>query len=165
MQKLDAQLRADLDSIFQSMMWLRCQPLVTDSRARAWYSHVMAKSVTRRIRRFSGKVSRAAVRDTIDQLVLEHFERMQTTLTALVAKHHKKKKPTPNEFISLVQKLEHVHIVTRSENYSARRAKGNYRAAGITLVRWKDIPSKRRKQLWKRMLVGRVCNAETYSPD
>jgi hypothetical protein len=123
----------------------------------------MAKSVVKRIRHFSGKVSRRAVKDMKGPLVLEHYERMQTKLTDLVAAHHKKKTTSPQAFISLVQKLERVHIVTRSENYAARRARGNYREAGISLVRWTAIPTKRRKQLWNAMLRGRVCNAEGFS--
>jgi len=164
MPSLDAKLHSDLESIYQSMMWLRRKPNVTDSRARAWYSHVMARTVTRRIRRFSGQISRSAVLNSSGPLVLEHHGRMQTTLTELVNRHHKLGRPSPREFIALVQQLERVHIVTRKENYAARRAKGNYRDAGIQLVRWNTIPLKRREHLWKRMLVGRVCNADSYSP-
>ena len=160
--KLDAQTRADLESIYQSMLWLRKQPNVTDSRARAWYSHVMAKSVVKRIRRFSGKVSNAATKDLNGPLVLEHYKRMQTKLTNLVSTHHRKKTKSPGQFISLVQKLERVHIVTRAENYAARRANGDYRKAGIKLVQWSSVPSKRKTELWKSMLKGRVSNANKF---
>lgn len=163
MAKLDLQLRSDLESIYKSMLWLRKQPNVTDSRARAWYSHVMAKSVLNRIRLFSGKVSKAAILDKTGPLVLEHFEQMQTRLTGLVATHHQAKKNDPGEFISLVRKLEQVHIVTRGENYAARREKGNYRKAKISLVSWIRVPPARRRELWKQMLKGRVCNAGDFS--
>ena len=50
--------------------------------ARAWYTHVVAPRLSRRIRHFSGKVSRAAVADPEAVLGLEHHARLQSTLTS-----------------------------------------------------------------------------------
>ncbi len=37
-------------------MWLSVRPNVTPGRARAWYTHIMAESVKRKLRRFTGMV-------------------------------------------------------------------------------------------------------------
>jgi hypothetical protein len=52
----DPTLLAALVSIYEEIMWLATRPNVTASRARAWYTHVMAESVKLRVRHFSGLV-------------------------------------------------------------------------------------------------------------
>ena len=84
---LDPQLRTALESIYEEIMWLSTRPNVTPGRARAWYTHIMADGVKRKLRRFSGKVSKAAATQRDGPLMLEHFKRIQTTLTTLVEQH------------------------------------------------------------------------------
>ena len=144
-------------------MWLARRPNVTPSRARAWYTHIMAESVKRRVRRFTGQVSRAAVAGK-DPLMLEHLMRIQTNLSSLVERHRAVNTPDPEEFVQLVVECEQVHIVTRSENYAAMRAKGDYVVAGIKLVDWSAIPPERQATLWRTMLRGRVANALGFHP-
>ena len=160
----DPQLHTALESIYAEVMWLSRRPNATDGRARAWYTHIMAESVKRKLRRFSGKVSETAATQSDGPLVLEHFKRIQTTLTELVEKHRTEKLNAPEEFIKTLVEFEHVHIVTRAENYAAMRAKGNYRQAGIVLLSWKQLPETRRTELWKKMLRGKVANADVFKP-
>ena len=144
-------------------MWLARRPNVTPGRARAWYTHIMAESVKRRVRRFTGQVSRAAIAGQ-DPLMLEHFLRIQTNLSSLVERHRAADTPNPEEFVQLVVECEQVHIVTRSENYAAMRAKGDYVVAGIELVDWSAVPPDRRATLWRTMLRGRVANSISFHP-
>ena len=81
------ELRSALLSIYEEIMWLSARQNVTSSRARAWYTHVMAESVKRRVRQFTGQVSRAAIAGEGTGLRLEHYKRIQNTLTNLVARH------------------------------------------------------------------------------
>lgn len=155
--------RDALRSIYEEVMWLSRRPNVTPGRARAGYTHVMAESVKRRVRRFTGYISAAAVEDA-GPLMLEHFLRIQTALSSLVERHRQLEQPDPEEFVTLVLEYEQVHIVTRAENYSAMRAKGDYELAGIELVEWTSLPQARREVLWPRMLRGRVANAVEFSP-
>ncbi len=159
-----AQVRDDLKEIYEEIMWLARRPNVRPSAARAWYTHVMSGSVRRRVRRFSGKVSQRAVRTKDGPLRLEHYKRMQTTLTKLVERHLARKKRSPREFISVVMDCERVHIVTFAENYLAMRAKGNYRKAGIKLRNWDSLPKKRQIALWRSLLHGKVANAQLFAP-
>lgn len=161
----DDQLRKSLESIYEEVMWLANRPNVTPGRARAWYTHIMAESVKRKLRYFSGKVSEAAALEANSILVLEHFKRIQTTLSSLVERHSIEKIFDPDEFIKTLIDFEQVHIVTRAENYAAMRAKGNYVNAGITLIPWDQISEMRRVELWKKMLRGKVANANDYKPD
>lgn len=161
---LDHQLRTSLESIYEEVMWLSTRPNVTPGRARAWYTHIMAEAVKRKLRRFSGKVSETAATHHDGPLVLEHFKRIQTTLTALVEQHRAEKLNDPDEFIRTLIDFEHVHIVTRAENYAAMRAKGNYSQAGIVLLPWEQLPERRRDELWQKMLRGKVANADGYKP-
>lgn len=160
--KIDPAVRKYLEATYAQMMWLAKQPDITPSMARAWYTHVVAGKVTRRIRQFSGKVSMKAARSPEDTLRLEHHRRIQTTLTKLVERHLKAKSRDPDEFIRVLCRCEAVHIVTFDENYAAMRAKGNYREAGIKLVAWETLPPKTRRFLWKRMLRGRVANVDKF---
>jgi hypothetical protein len=161
--KIDPAVRTYLEATYAQMMWLAKQPDVTCSMARAWYTHVVSGKVTRRIRQFSGKVSRTAARSPEETLRLEHHRRIQTTLTKLVEHHKKSRTRDPEEFIRVVLRCESVHIVTFEENYAAMRAKGDYSNAGIKLVSWESLPLKTRRLLWTKMLRGRVANAGAFA--
>ena len=158
-------LSAELIAIYEEIMWLSRRPNVTASCARAWYTHIMSERIKRRMRQFTGKVSRSAAESDTATLRLEHFKRIQTTLTSLVERHRKSNRPNPDEFVRVLVEYERVHIVTLEENYAAMRAKGNYRNAGIELVAWRSLPPNRQTTLWKKMLRGKVANAEAYAPD
>ena len=145
-------------------MWLARRPNVTPGRARAWYTHIMAEAVKRQVRRFTGEVSASALASTTEPLMLEHFKRIQKTLSALVQTHCEANLSDAEEFVRILIEYEQVHIVTRSENYAAMRAKGNYDAAGIKLVTWASLPAERQRDLWQTMLRGRVANAHEYTP-
>src|SRR5688500_12927399 len=112
-------------------MWLAERSNNTPSAARAWYTHVRVQPLRRQVRRFTGKVSRAAATDESATLRLEHFKRLQTTLTQLVARHLKTGTRNAAEFIRVILEYEQVHVVTFDENYAARKAKGDYMLAGI----------------------------------
>ena len=165
---IDRAVRADLAAVYEEIMWLASRPNVTPSMARAWYTHVAAGRFSRRIRHFSGKVSRAAVASTVEDptaaLRLEHHARIQTALTQLVQAHKRRKRPAPAAFARLVLACEHVHLVTFAENYAALRHRGDYRKAGIQLVAWRRVPKEVRQVLWPRMLRGRVANAADFRP-
>ncbi|OGA48448.1 MAG: hypothetical protein A3G24_20440 [Betaproteobacteria bacterium RIFCSPLOWO2_12_FULL_62_13] len=132
-------LRAELVAIYEELMWLAQRPNVSAGNARAWYTHIMSEKVNRRLRRFTGRVSRAAAESEALILRLEHYKRIQRTLTALVERHRKLKKRNPDEFIRVLIDCERVHIVTFEENYAAMRAGGDYRKAGIELVPWRSL--------------------------
>jgi hypothetical protein len=159
---LPVDLRDALSSIYEKMMWLSKRPNVTAGRARSWYTHVMAESVKRRLRQFSGSVSIEAAHSRGEPLRLEHYLRIQTILTSLVERH--REQPSLSEFIETLVACERVHIVTVAENYAAMRAKGDYALAGIELTPWLQLPESRRAELWRTMLRGRVANAATYAP-
>ena len=150
--------------IYEEMMWLAHRPGVTESQARAWYTHVMATTLRRRLRHFTGEVSKEAAKNTVVPLRLEHFNRIQTKLTGLVRQHKKLAKPNPDEFIQLLVECERVRIVTFHENYKALRAKGNYIEAGIELLSWDKLRKDRQAELWKKVLQGKVANANDYRP-
>jgi hypothetical protein len=162
MSTLDA--NAALASIYEEVMWLLDRPNVTPGRARAWYTHIMASAVHKQLRMFTGLVSSQAAEQTGEPLVLEHFKRIQTNLSQLVERHRKEGRRSPEEFIALVRDNEQVHIVTRSENYSAMRAKGDYALAGIKLLPWSELNQTTQAALWQSMLRGRVANAAEYKP-
>lgn len=128
-------VHANLASIYEEVMWLAERPSTTPSAARAWYTHVAVQPLRRHVRRFTGKVSRAAATDQGSTLRLEHFMRMQTTLTQLVARHLKTGTRSAEEFICIVLEYEQVHVVTVAENYAAMKAKGDYVLAGIKVFR------------------------------
>jgi len=154
--------RRRLKAIYAEVMWLARRLDISPSDARAWYTHVVGGGLARQIRRFTGKVSAAAVADPSAVLRLEHYTRIQTTLTSLVRRHLALKRPRPSEFVSTVIRAERVHIVTFKENYAAMHHKGNYKRAGIKLVAWNRIPRAKRLVLWRKMLRGRVANAARY---
>jgi hypothetical protein len=151
-----------LTSIYEEIMWLAERPNTTPSAARAWYTHIASVSLQRQLRRFTGKVSSQALVPNAT-LRLEHFNRMQTTLTKLVRKHLQTDRNT-DEFIRVIVECEQVHIVTVQENYAAMRADGNYDEAKISLVPWQEVPAEMQAYLWKRMLRGRVANHSCFKP-
>jgi hypothetical protein len=161
---IDRGVRGELAALYEEVMWLAARPNVTPSMARAWYTHVVAGRLSRRIRRFSGKVSREALANPESALRLEHHARIQTKLTQLVEAHLKRNRPAPGSFVSLVLDCENVHIVTFGENYAAMRNDGDYAKSGIKLVAWRNIPKKQRETLWQRMLRGKVANAADFAP-
>jgi hypothetical protein len=164
MTEVEQQVRTALTACYEEVMWLAKRPNITPSMARGWYTHIVAESVKRKLRRFTGRVSRNAVTAEGEPLMLEHFLRIQTTLTTLVKRHLSELVDNPNEFVDLVIEFEQVHVVTRHENYSAMRAKGDYASAKIDLVPWFEIPTERQHVLWHRMLRGRVANAADFRP-
>jgi hypothetical protein len=160
---LDQATHIDLLSIYEEIMWLAKRPRTSPSAARAWYTHVVAGRHIRRIRYFSGKVSSSASKNEAGTLRLEHFKRIQTTLTQLVAKHLRSGEDSA-EFIRVLLDCEQVHIVTFDENYQVLKAKGDYTKAGIHLLDWDKIPKIRREHLWNKMLKGKVANASEFKP-
>ena len=161
---VDRAVSSELAALYEEVMWLAARPNVTPSMARAWYTHVVARRLSRRIRYFSGRVSREAIANPESTLRMEHHARIQTRLTQLVEAHLKRKRPDPQPFVRLVLDCENVHIVTLAENYAARRNGGDYRKAGIKLVAWRAIPKKRRETLWLKTLRGKVANASSFAP-
>lgn len=143
-------------------MWLAARKPYTPSDARAWYTHIAYLGVRRTVRRFTGKVSKAAALETGGAIRLEHFKRIQTTLTKLVERHLASGARDPDEFVRTVIDCEQVHIVTTAENYAAMKAKGDYVLAGIHLLDWSEIPLERRRTLWKKTLNGKVANAALF---
>lgn len=165
LEELTPELHAALVSIYEEVIWLAHRPNVTAGRARAWYTHIMAESVKRQLRNFTGYVSQRAVAGDGTDLRLEHYKRIQTTLTSLVERHRKQEHRNAEEFVRTLIDYEQVHIVTVKENYDAMRAQGDYEKAGITLVSWSEIPTDdRRDELWRKMLRGKVANANAYAP-
>lgn len=161
---VDPILREELEAIYEQVMWLARRPGVTAGNARAWYTHIMAEKVKRRIRQFTGKVSQAAAFSEDAPLRPDHYKRIQTTLTGLVERHRKSERAESEEFVRTVLKCERVHIVTFKENYAAMREKGDYRKAGIVLLPWQAISLERKTDLWRKMLRGKVSNADAYAP-
>lgn len=157
-------VRGDLLSVYEEVMWLAKRSDMSASMARAWYTHVRAHRLSKHIRRFTGKVSMTAAANETVPLRLEHFKRIQTTLTQLVRRHVEARRQDAEEFIRVVLDCEQVHIVTFGENYDAMKAKGDYTNAGIVLLDWSAIKSERQQSLWKKMLVGRVANAAAFAP-
>lgn len=109
-------------------------------------------------------MSERAAREKEGPLRLEPYKRTQTTLAKLVERHVATKKRNPDEFVDVVLTFERVHVLTIAENYSAMRAKGNYRKAGIKLVAWRSLSENRRKVWWRNLLRGKVANAGRFAP-
>jgi len=157
-------LNAQLTSLYEEIMWLRGRPNITSSVARSWYTHACAERFKKHVRRFTGRISKSSV-DPEAKLQLEHHLRIQTSLTSLVEKHHTGNLRDPADFIDTVIKFEEVHIVTSAENYSARRAKGDYSLAGIELVDFHSLSIEDQSRLWRLMLLGRVANHADFNPN
>jgi hypothetical protein len=158
----DAEAR--LTAIYEEIMWLARRSDITPSEARAWYTHVTSGRLRRHLRIFSGQVSQQALQP--DAVVrLEHFKRLQTTLTKLVSEHLRKDICDPHEFIRVVTDCEQVHIVTARENYEAMKAGGDYSKAGIMLLDWHTLAPEAQHRFWTKVLRGRVSNAQGFKPD
>ena len=112
---------------------------------------------------FTGLVSENAIKKN-EELRLEHYLRIQTTLTQLVRNHIQNDIFNATEFVDTIMKCEQVHIVTRTENYAVMRAKGDYTAAGINLVNWKKLNHEQQNYLWRKMLCGKVANHDKFKP-
>ena len=162
MHDISKDVKLELNAVYEEIMWLANRPGVTPSAARAWYTHIRVEKLKRRLRMFTGKVSVRASTQLTD-LRLEHFLRIQTTLTQLIDKHIKNDVYSSSEFIEVICRCERVHIVTRDENYSAMRAKGDYELAGIELVEWSSLNIEIRAKLWPKMLRGKVANASDFT--
>lgn len=67
-------------------------------------------------------------------------------------------------FIALIEACERVNITTAKENSDVKAASGDYEAACINLVEWKDITAPDREFLWQRWLRNKVANARAYAP-
>jgi hypothetical protein len=114
---------------------------------------------------FTGNVSVAAVEThETNDLVLEHFERIQHRLSNLVAKHLQQGRD-PEEFVRTVIDCERVNLVTRVENARISKAKGDYAAAGVQLVRWETLTPEVQRRLRRWIRQGRVANAQHFSAD
>jgi len=161
---IDSDLESELSAVYEEIMWLADRQNITPSVARTWYTHATAERLKRRVRMFTGFVSEQAsyLQETLE---LEHYKRIQTTLTQMVDRHKREGCRDPSEFIETIQACERVHIVTKSENKAAKKAKGDYRAAGISLVEWSSLGHEVRIDLWKRMLRGKVANYKDFKPD
>ena len=154
---------AALTQVYEEIMWLAKRPNTSPSAARAWYTHIDSLRLHPRLRRFTGLVSQLALQPGA-VLRLEHFQRLQTTLTKLVSDHLRNGTHDPREFIRVVTDCEQVHIVTFRENYDAMKAGGDYSKTGIVLIPWEAIAPETQLMLWKRVLRGKVSNAEAFRP-
>ena len=162
MKKIDSfDIENRLISVYEEIMWLAKRDYITPASARSWYTHVRATGFRIHIRRFTGKVSKKSLEDGA-VLRLEHFKRIQTTLTQMVQKHVVQNLDRAKEFVDLVLDCEQVHIVAFTENYEAQKKNGDYGLAKIELVSWEDIPSDMRDYLWRKALRGRVSNAADF---
>jgi len=160
---IDSDIDNELSAVYEEIMWLACRPNVTPSVARSWYTHATVERLKKRVRMFTGRISKRA--SCFEEVLrLEHFLRIQTTLTQLVKRHLTDDYRDAQEFIETVKCCEQVHIVTRSENYAAMKAKGDYQDAGIQLVDWSSLDYETQSKLWKKMLRGKVANHDEYRP-
>jgi hypothetical protein len=158
--EVDARLR----SIYEEMMFLARRPDTTASMARAWYTHVAGGRLATKLRMFSGSVSKAAIAEEGVTWRLEHFKRIQTTLTKMIERHLGQDADDPDDFVRTIVECEQVHLVSFQENYAAMAAAGDYELAGIKLVPWAEVPKDLQQQLWKDRLRGRVANAAAFAP-
>ncbi|MBU1014770.1 MAG: hypothetical protein KKG99_17385 [Bacteroidetes bacterium] len=159
---IKSEIQKELEWVYEEIMWLARRPRVTPSSARAWYTHIASERLKRKIRKFTGMVSDRAISDFNNELRLEHYKRIQTKLTQLVKEHLEGNINDPEEFIKTVIECEKVHIVTLHENYAAMKSKGDYVRAGIQLIKWDDIELEIKRDLWDKMIRGKVSNADLY---
>lgn len=160
---LGLELHARLSAIYEEMMCLARRSDVTAGRARGRYAHIIANTVRLKIRRFSGQVSKEAITTSRMNLLLEHYKRIQPTLTQLVERHKSEGVNDPGEFIRTLIDYEQVHIVATRQSYDAMKARGDSALAGIVLVPWVTIPENRQRELWKTMLRGKFANASDFA--
>lgn len=155
-------LSKELTECYEELMYLANRPNVSPQRARAWYSAVRREQFKRKLCMFSGMVSENAVSELNSKLVLEHYNRLQSTLSELLEKHVNGSIYSAEEFIETILNCEKVHIVTDAENHSAKAAKGDYECANIKLLKWEDIDVQRKIDLWNKKLKGHVANADEF---
>lgn len=153
-----------LESVYEEMMWLANRPNVTPRQARAWYSAVVAEVLKRKVRRFSGFVSQAALEQVDGRIVLEHFNRLAHSISNLLTLHKSQNISDPSVFIELIAECEQVNITTNLENHLIRGAEGNYELAGVTLVHWREIDLALKTRLYQRKLRNQVANAADFAP-
>lgn len=157
----------DIDSklklCYELMMQVARTNLFTARAVRGGYTHWLGPELSKEIREFSGLVSKSAIENgEVRGLVLEHFLRIQTSLTQLINRHMAEGENV-SEFIAEVKRLEKVHIVTKKENDTLRKNEysGNYKKAGIEMVEWCDIPDSAKFFLRKKIR-GKVANASDF---
>jgi hypothetical protein len=160
----NAEVETRLREVYEEMMWLGARPNVTPQRARAWYTGVVSEALKTKVRMFTGMVSEKALLDPSGRLVLEHEPRLAFRISEFLRDHLESETRDPEGFIRLIEQCERVNITTNDENHQARKAGGDYRAAGIQLRSWSDIPDAARHILWKRCLKGKVANSGDFSP-
>jgi hypothetical protein len=156
------ELKDQLSEAYEQMIWLAGRPGVTPGNARAWYSHVIAAKFKNKVRRFTGKVSQEAIKNPMADLCLEHYFRIQTSLTQLLNKHIKGKIHNPEAFIQLIYDMERVHLVLEHENQKIHKCKGHYPSAGVILTDWEDIDSEVRALLYRK-IKSSVLNAKDFA--
>lgn len=152
-----------LSFCYEIMMTAARSGFLNPRGVRTGYTHWLGPEFSKEIQIFSGFVSKSAIaHGTNIGLVLEHFLRIQTELTALMKKHMDLGENFA-EFISEIKRLEQVHIVTKKENDLLRRKEisGNYAIAGIELVIWSEIPEKSKIFLRKK-LRSKVANFSQF---
>lgn len=157
--KVDEKLALCYDIIMMSSR----SGLLNARGVRTGYTHWLGPELSKEVRMFSGYVSQKAIDNGSKVgLVLEHYLRLQTNLTALIQKHVESGE-NKSEFIAEVKRLERVHIVTREENTVLRRNEnsGDYGKVGVELVYWDRVPSKS-KDFLKKKLIGNVANASQF---
>lgn len=153
-----------LTSVYEEMMWLATRPFVTPRRARAWYSAVVAEALKRKLRRFSGLVSKAALDDIDGKLVLEHYNRLSHSISRLIESHVSQGINDPSAFVALIEECERVNITTDKENHRIRQSAGDYSLAGVTMVTWESIDTATQAKLYHLKLRGQVANADDFAP-
>ena len=159
--------RMDIDSklklCYELMFQVADTEQFTARAVRGGYTHWLGPEFSKEIREFTGLVSRSAIENGEERgLVLEHFLRIQTSLTKLIGKHMSEGENV-SEFISEVKRLEKVHIVTKRENDVLRKKvySGDYEKAGIEMVAWENIPE-HAKSFLRRKIRGKVANADSF---
>lgn len=152
-----------LELCYEIIMQAARAKLLNARGVRTGYTHWLGPELKKEVRIFSGYVSQQAIENgTHIGLVLEHFLRIQTELTSLIAKHLETGE-NPEEFVKEVRRLEQVHIVTKDENTTLRRKdiSGSYEKAGIELIHWSNVPPESIGFL-KKKLQGAVANAQEF---
>lgn len=157
----------DIDSklrlCYELMMQAARTGIFIARAVRGGYTHWLGPEFAKEIREFSGFVSKSAINNGSETgLVLEHFLRIQTTLTSLIEKHMNEGEDV-FEFIREIKRLEKVNIVTRKENNLLRtkNISGSYEKADVVLVPWENVPESSKIFLRKK-LRGKVVNADKY---
>lgn len=117
-----------------------------------------------KVRRFTGLVSKQAIENLHEKLVLEHYNRLSHSLSRLIELHLEQQINDPTPFLALIEQCEQVNITTDEENHRVQETGGDYAAANIHLVEWNAISPQDRAFLWKTKLRGKVSNAAEYVP-